>query len=395
MSIFKELTKDFSATIPILAMLATGVISTLVLLGLPILVGGMASEFQWGDFERGWLASADMTGSAIASLIVIRRVARLDWQWATRAAVAAVVAGNLASIFADTFGMLMTLRILTGLGNGVVLSIVFTGLCHSRDPDRFFGLYVLAQLALQVLLLATLPGLIVGAGMQSVYVMLAAAAAASGLLTGLFPSGLAALTHAHRVAGTAASPGAPRQSQGDAASTRAIIALIAQATYFLAVAALWGYYEGIGRAFSLSMAEIGNALAVSALAGMAGAVAVIVLGSRSPRMLSMVAGTIVSIAAALLLIEGSGHVRYMISASLFNFAWNYTFPYQMGVLAQLDRQGSVAVISLLVQLAGLALGPALAALLLAGSGYDAIILACVACYGVSLALFVWSARPWT
>lgn len=392
MSILNELGNKARPTISALAMLATGVISTLVLLGLPVLVGGMANEFHWGDVERGWLASADMAGSTIASLIVIRRVARLNWQWAARAAIAVVVAGNLASIFADGFGMLMMLRILTGLGNGVILSIVFTGLCHSRDPDRLFGIYVLAQLILQALLLSTLPGVIAGLGMYWVYVMLAAAAAASGLLTGLFPSGLAGMTDARRVAATAAGPAASTRGLHDIAPIRTVIALAAQAIYFIAVAALWGYYEGIGREFSLSMTQIGNALAVSALAGMAGSVAVIILGVRAPRIFSMVAGTVVSIAAALMLIEGTGHTRYMISASLFNFAWNYTFPYQMGVLSQFDRQGSVAVISLLVQLTGLALGPALAALLLTGSGYDAILLACVGCYGISLALFAWSAR---
>ena len=60
----------------------------------------------------------------------------------------------------------------------------------------------------------------------------------------------------------------------------------------------------------------------------------------------------ISIVSVALLMDGSGMARFFIAASLFNFAWNATFPYQMGVLAQQDRTGAVAILSLLVQLGG-------------------------------------------
>jgi hypothetical protein len=103
-------------------------------------------------------------------------------------------------------------------------------------------------------------------------------------------------------------------------------------------------------------------------------------------------GSVLSIVAVTLLIEGTGLVRFMVASSLFNFAWNATFPYQMGVLASLDRTGAVAVLSLLTQLAALALGPLLASTLLSTSGYDGILLACIACYVVSLFGFTASTR---
>lgn len=358
--------------------------STLVLLALPIFVGGIAGEFGWGDVERGWLASADMAGSALASLLVMRRIARFDWRRAARLALALAALGNLASSFAIDLWTLVAIRLVAGFGGGVILSIAFTGLCRSRDPERYFGLYVLAQLALQALLLAALPAVIAAGGMTRVYLLFAAIAAASFALIPLFPRGLA------ESAGRASN--ALPTASANASGAGMVTALAAQAIYFLAVAALWAYYEAVGTSFALSMTEIGRALAISALAGIGGALAVVALGTRIPRNALLVGGTAISITATWLLFGGSGYARFAISACLFNFAWNFTFPYQMGLLSLLDRQGTIAVTSLLVQLAGLACGPVLAALMVDGAGYDNLLVAGIVGYGLSLALFLLSIR---
>ena len=100
----------------------------------------------------------------------------------------------------------------------------------------------------------------------------------------------------------------------------------------------------------------------------------------------MIVGTAVSVASMVLLMDGSGSLRYIVAAGLFNFAWNFTFPYQMGLLSTLDTTGSIAVPSLVAQLLGLSLGPALASLLLSGRGYDGVLWACIGCYLASVPL---------
>jgi predicted MFS family arabinose efflux permease len=168
--------------------------------------------------------------------------------------------------------------------------------------------------------------------------------------------------------------------------------VIAQAIYFLAPGAVWGYLERIGQKFSLSLSQIGFALGASTFAGIAGALLVVLLGKRAPRGIAMAIGSALSIASVLLLMDGTGLTRYFIAAALFNFAWNATFPYQMGLLALLDRTGAVAILSLLVQLGGLAAGPLLASMLHPDEGYAPILVACIGCYLVSLSLFRVSAR---
>jgi hypothetical protein len=167
----------------------------------------------------------------------------------------------------------------------------------------------------------------------------------------------------------------------------AAVALFAQAVYFLAPGAAWGYLERIGQTFALTLPQVGNALGTATFAGMAGALLVVFLGSRVPRGLALLIGSGLSMLSLVLLVEGQGLAQFLLATSLFNFAWNATFPYQMGVLAALDRTGSVAVLSLLMQVGGLALGPLLGSMLRPEQGYGLLLSACIGCYLVSLALF--------
>ena len=366
-----------------LALVATGVIATLTLGILPIFAGSLVASHGWGDHRLGWIASADMAGSALGCLAVIRSLGRLGWRRAAWIAIALVVTANLLSAWAHAFTELVLLRVLAGAGNGVVLAIVYTGLCHSGQPDRSFGMYAFGQLATQAGLLALLPGWIAGKGTDAMFHLLAAASAMSAMLVFLMPNRLALSAAAPNTA----SPGPPLR-----VNRRAAIALLAQATYFLAPAALWSYFEAFGRGFALSLETIGGVLGASALTGIFGALAVIACGARCPRLPCMAAGTTVSVAAVAFLLAGQGLPAYAAAACLFNFAWNFTFPYQMGVLAANDRDGSVATSSLIVQLVALAAGPAIAALLLTTDGYGRILWGSLACYALSFALFARAAR---
>lgn len=369
------------------ALLFAGVSSTLVLVSMPVFVGAMTSTFGWGDREVGWLASADMAGSAIAALCTIPLVGRMPWRVAACIAIAVMVAGNVLSTLATSFPALMTTRAIAGAGSGIMLALSYVGLCRSTNPDRYFGFYVFVQLGLQVVTLAGFPPLLAAYGLDAIFLLLAAVAAALLTLVPMFPARMPRAA-TEQAASLASGPGTKRASL----SAAAILGLIAQAVYFLAPGAVWGYLERIGQTFSLSLSQIGYALGASTFAGIAGALLVVLLGSRAPRGLSMGIGSALSIASVLLLMDGSGLTRYFIAAALFNFAWNATFPYQMGALSVLDRTGAVAILSLLVQLGGLAAGPLLASTLHPENGYGTILFACIGCYLVSLSLFRVSAR---
>jgi predicted MFS family arabinose efflux permease len=365
---------------PALAMLAAGVNATAVLVSLPVLAAGMAAQAGGGERAIGVLASADMAGSAVASLAVLPFIARVNWRTLALVAMLVVIAGNAWSAVAGGFASLAAARALTGAGSGLVVALTFAGLCHSANPDRYFGLYVLAQLLLQALLMWMFPIAIDASGMWLVYAVLAAGSAASTLLVPYFPRTAAD-------AGIATATGRPPGT-----SRAGVTGLAGQAVYFIAAGAAWSYLEPIGTGFGLDAPAVGRTLSAAAFAGITGALLVITLAAWLVRWQGLVAGTLASAAAAVLLSLEGPPVQFVGAAALFTLAWNFTFPWQMGLLAQFDHSGGIAVASLVVQLFALAAGPLLAAAILPVAGYAGILWSGAGLFLASLALFAVASR---
>jgi hypothetical protein len=81
-------------------------------------------------------------------------------------------------------------------------------------------------------------------------------------------------------------------------------------------------------------------------------------------------------------------VPFLLAATIFSFAWNFTFPFQMGVLSLFDRTGAVAVLALIVQLSALSLGPLIASFMVLDGDFTVMLRICALCYLASLVLFL-------
>jgi len=78
---------------------------------------------------------------------------------------------------------------------------------------------------------------------------------------------------------------------------------------------------------------------------------------------------------------------FLPAAIIFNFSFTFTMPYLLGTLSQIDPQGRIVVLGFTMQTIGLALGPALAAVLLVGNDYTRIGWLGVVFFGSSFILF--------
>ncbi|MBV7255279.1 hypothetical protein KCG44_00625 [Pacificimonas sp. WHA3] len=376
-----------SSTVPdttfsIVAIVLLGVLATTVLVSLPVLVAAMGRKVGGDATMIGYLASADMLGSAIASLTAGLWIRKIGWRFITRIAIAMVVAGNLASVSVDGAALLLGLRCFIGLFNGVILSVVFVHLCRTKLPDRAFGLYVFVQLLLQAALLPLFAGLLETYGIASLYLVLAAISCFSLIFTIWIPQ---------QFTGAASASGQDNGASG--VGGWAYISVIALAVYFLAPAAIWGFFEPIGGRFGLDVGEIAGALGMSAFAGIAGAVAVLLIGENGRRHWLLATGIGISMISVGWMFGGAGYFAFLLSACLFNFAWNFTFPYLMGVIAIYDEGGAIAAFSLAAQLFGLAAGPLIGSLILsAGLGFGGILTVVMLILAASLVLFLTADR---
>ena len=104
---------------------------------------------------------------------------------------------------------------------------------------------------------------------------------------------------------------------------------------------------------------------------------------------SMLAGVL---SVAWLSVATPGPVAFTIAVAVFQFGWNMTHPYLLGVFSRFDRSGQVVIYGTALQKIGLAAGPAAAAFVLAGNRHDTVLALSMALGIVAMLLAVPAAR---
>jgi len=157
--------------------------------------------------------------------------------------------------------------------------------------------------------------------------------------------------------------------------------------------AIWAFQERIGVAAGLDERAVGKWLGLSMLVwGVGGSLLARVMSMSIGRMWPQVISLGASCLAVLLLVYGTTPAAFAISCGLIAFSWFYGLPYQMGLLAARDPKGRAALAGVMMSTGGMALGPAMAALLLVGRGHWPIGVFAGICYLCALAIAVPSAR---
>lgn len=353
-----------------------GAVGSVVFMILPMLVGAFTDRLALGQRQVGLLGSADMTGMFLSAALATWWIRRLDWRAAAWIASALLVGSHLLSAQLTAWVPLVGIRLLAGFAGGALMSIALTALGDGRDPDRFFGLFICAQMTLGGIGLWLVPGLLERFGLPGLFQALAGLSAAAALVIAILPRA-----------------GRPRRADAGGRGRRGsllagLVALVACLVFNLGIMAIWAYAERIGDGAGLAPGLIGRALGGSLFAGLAGAMLAAVLGRRLGRVLPIVA-TLLLQAVALWLLSGElSAAGYLAAVLLFSFGWNFPVPYQLAITVTVDPSGRLVVLFLSAVKLGYALAPALAAQLIGSAGgYGAVLILGGLCFALSAAAF--------
>lgn len=344
-----------TALVVTLALTVTG---TIIFKLLPLVVGAAAETFAIGYDKLGLLASSDLLGITIASLVMPLWVRRFDWRRAAIAALCLVVLGNVVSALVNDFQALLAVRMLTGLGEGTATGLGLVILGDMRKPDRAFGLAMASPIFLGLIGFQVLPPVIAAWGFDGVMLGLA-------LVSSLILLALRWLPRSGR-----RRP--PQAGHGSSDFVAVFAALIGTALYHLALGAVWAFIERMGKSAGLSPAYIGDALGLAVVCGLAGALLATVLGIRWGRSLPMLVAVTVQMLVLLLLVDDVQASVFFTATCLFQLSWLFSGPYQLGVIARADLSGRFFTLTIAFQAAGITLGPMLAGVLLEQYGFVAV-----------------------
>ena len=345
--------------------------------GMPFFVGGLISELGFTQAQANLISSAEIAGMALSSLLGAAWIGRLNWRHVALFALFAVLAGNLFSFYVENFQVLVATRFITGLvGHGTAFALGVAAIGNTSQPDRNFGFTIASQVAMGALTALIVPKTIAIYGIAG----MCAPAAILAVVAMAFIPRLATSGHAQ-------TPDS-NQSKRTGILILPLLGLLVMIIWQMGVGPFFNNLVPYGISIQLDPSDIGTALFLSTGLSIIGPLTASALANKINRNVPV---CIALTAQLLIILSFQGDITWIgftVRAILFQTAWNFTGPFLMGMIANLDESGRYSVLIPASQLGGIALGHAVIASLVQGSNLVLVNYFCAGAIFLSIFLFV-------
>ena len=370
-----------------------GCITLMPLLVLPAMVGTLIDETTLTETQAGWSASLNFLGGAIIAGLMALRMHRLDLsKVAAIGLLIAAIGDGLSGFSAGHAPVFLFVRFCTGVGAGAAYTAVLAAFARLPDVDRGYAVFVTLQFTLSGLGLFLLPVFSQYLGASGMFLTIAALDVLGLLLCSKLPG---------RAVQSAAEQGAAARGRRTELHVLLAWTTILGALGFLvfesALVAQYTYIERVGVSLALTDQQVGTALLIASLAGIPGALSIVLLGARVGRMGGLSFGVAFAIAGLIIMISAGmistvQFLPYVLGAGMISFAWAFCLPYIQGLMAALDPHGSAAALGSASSTIGGAIGPGLAALVVGTGVYQHVMMFTIALLLLALTSFFIASR---
>ncbi len=345
--------------------------------GMPFFVGGLISELGFTQAQANLISSAEIAGMALSSLLGAAWIGRFNWRHVALFALFAVLAGNLFSFYVENFQVLVATRFITGLvGHGTAFALGVAAIGNTSQPDRNFGFTIASQVAMGALTALIVPKTIAIYGIAG----MCAPAAILAVVAMAFIPRLATSGHAQ-------TPDS-NQSKRTGILILPLLGLLVMIIWQMGVGPFFNNLVPYGISIELDPSDIGTALFLSTGLSIIGPLTASALANKINRNVPVCIALTVQL---LIILSFQGDITWIgftVRAILFQTAWNFTGPFLMGMIANLDESGRYSVLIPASQLGGIALGHAVIASLVQGSNLVLVNYFCAGAIFLSIFLFV-------
>jgi predicted MFS family arabinose efflux permease len=166
----------------------------------------------------------------------------------------------------------------------------------------------------------------------------------------------------------------------------ALMALLGMLIYSAAEQALWQFAYNIPVEAGIDGKTVSRVLAYTTLMGLAGGVGAAALGIRLGRIAPLVIGSLFSVIGRWLYIATEGTEWLFVGGLMWGLGFYFVTPYQIGLLAALDRSGRLAVAAGAAANFGYGIGPTVAGRILEHLDKSALIF--VVCGATLMSMFL-------
>lgn len=355
-----------------------GTIGVLSFIVQPALVQGFVTQLHLTETQAVDLAGIEMSAVALMTVILAFVGNRFDWRMLTIGCLLVAGAGNFASALTAGGSGFGAARFLAGLGEGGVISLSFCFVGLTRRTDRNLAYYLVVLLAYGALGIWQAPMLFATIGLKGIFLIFTVVTLLSIACAPFLPR---SSDDRHQ-----------NQHEGHSALRPPLLLMISALTgvlvYNLAQGIAWANLFLIGIAAGLREQNVADALFISQVVAVGGALAAIVLAERIGRMHVFTVGILGGVLCIGMLIGTPGSTTFLIAVCGFNFLWNMVQPFILGAVNEMDGKGLMMRAAIAVQMIGLGGGPIISGRLIGGGDFTGVEWVCIGCFVLSFVLLV-------
>lgn len=321
---------------------------------LPLLVTEAMDKFSMSPADAGLFAASAALGRGVAAAVMSSRSRALDLRRIALLGAWIVVAANLGLVVMNSFTMVLLLRLVTGVGEGMALTAACIAAAAHANPERAFGASQITAGILAIVVLLVVPPLNILWGPDASFLMLAATTLAA----------LPVLARLRR----------PRRVEEDQRRqypnvSAALFVLAAFALFSLADISTWLFAAEIGQGAGMDHGKVEAVLSGTIALALAGPALAMAIHVRFGRILPLMVGMSMLAVAVVTFTRASTELAYVVAIIPLNIGFAFLTPYFMGTLAELDEGGSWTSLANSVLAAVGIGGPLLAGQIANGAGY--------------------------
>lgn len=332
--------------VALVAGVATGSAGTNV---MPVFIDDFASRAGMTGAGAGLIGAAQLTATAVVTLLLARRASKPGRAAMARLGLALAAFGSLWVGVADDPVTLLLTNLVLGAALGIVYAAATAALAATEDADRASAVAVAGTVVIAALMIVAVPvadELWAGGG----FFLLAACCVPAWFLVGGLPENPA----------TATKAGTGRPSAVLLTGT-ALLWTITQGT--------WAYASVLGREHTgMDTSTVSVVLAVSSVVALAGAVAGAPAARRFGRLRSMVAFVVVEAVAIAVVLIGADPVLFTVAAVVWQACQLAVLVQMVAAAAVLDASGRLVAALSGASALGTGAGPLAVGLLLDHAG---------------------------
>ncbi|MGV3551661.1 MFS transporter [Rhizobium sp.] len=311
----------------------------------PVVVLSISKLSGYDEGSATMVAAAELAGIALYG-IFLPGLAKRSWKPVAIAGLVAVVLGEALSYWFAAPWALAGMRLVTGLGEGAIFSIVCMSLASLANAERLWGLISLVGGTTMGLLLFVVSLMTLKPDSAPVFL---AIAVFTVIMAPLF------IFLGRRPKAMPAATGESRLDRGKMLLTMAVVFLV-----YAVQAAQWAICGYVGERVGLTGGETGFYLAVSSLLGFVGAIVPSMTRERSMRLPSVLLGFLVMAVAIYFLFNIFTAFVFVTTQVFVNIGFYIVTPFLTGVLTENDADGSLMSRTLVVAIVGATVGTGVA-----------------------------------